>query len=181
MLSCLPANCVAPVLTTSRLSSHALSMPGMQPSKSTALQWRKLGCFSTRLKGQFTELLQMCSNSIRNYVAYRQPQGCSLRGTPTKHKKLCQQVEASIALQGAPGILIGVGALFAGVALAAFLLAAIPTLVVSTAPLSMELQLNCIPVCHRLPLICRAFNVLLGPWRQCCTQLNARSQKRQLP
>ena len=63
----------------------------------------------------------------------RQPQRRSLRGRPTKHRQLCQQVEASIALQGAPGILIGLGAFFAGVALAAFLLAAIPTLVVCTA------------------------------------------------
>lgn len=49
---------------------------------------------------------------------------------PTKHTKLSQPTKASIALQGAPGLLIGLGAFLAGIALAAFLLAAIPTLLV---------------------------------------------------
>lgn len=131
MPSYLRANRVASVPTT-RLSNHAWSMHGLQPITSSVSHWSKLRCPSDRQRGS-TTCLQAFSNATTNYAACRRPQGCSFRGRPTKHRKLCQRVEASIALQGAPGILIGLGALFAGVAFAAFLLAAIPTVVVCMA------------------------------------------------
>ncbi|KAL3163077.1 hypothetical protein ABBQ32_009496 [Trebouxia sp. C0010 RCD-2024] len=100
MLSCLRTDIVASVLTTHTLKP-VLSCHGLQPPKPLASQWRVI----------------------------RQANGRIYLGRLTQHRKLCHRVNASIALQGAPGILIGLGAFLAGVALAAFLLAAIPTLV----------------------------------------------------
>lgn len=47
-------------------------------------------------------------------------------------RRVRQKVEATVALQGTPGLLIGLGAFLAGAALAAFLVTAIPVLLVCT-------------------------------------------------
>lgn len=47
-------------------------------------------------------------------------------------RRVSQRVEATVALQGIPGLLIGLGAFLAGAALAAFLVTAIPVLLVRT-------------------------------------------------
>ncbi|KAA6429262.1 MAG: hypothetical protein FRX49_00658 [Trebouxia sp. A1-2] len=54
-----------------------------------------------------------------------------------------QRVEATVALQGTPGLLVGLGAFLAGAALAAFLVAAIPVLLsVRRAAQAMEVMLH---------------------------------------
>jgi len=65
-----------------------------------------------------------CHNNLRNYMLIYlcRPAARIFR----------QRVEATIALQGTPGLLVGLGAFLAGAALAAFLVAAIPVLLVST-------------------------------------------------
>lgn len=156
MPSCLRANCVAPVLPASRISRHALSLHGLQPIKSTVPQWHMFRFYSFRQTGKLRGLSQVCSDSSKLYAACRKLQGHLFLDTPTKHTRRRQQVVASVALHGAPGILIGLGALFAGVALAAFLLAAIPTLVVGTAfQHGAQLQLDCSLRHNYFTLVCR--------------------------
>ena len=60
----------------------------------------------------------------------RHLQSIGVRTISSKPKSCCPPVQATAALHGTPGLLIGLGVFLAGVALAAFLLAAVPTLLV---------------------------------------------------
>ena len=131
MPCCLRANVVASVLTT---HNHVLSCHGLQPTKPLTSQWCVIR-FSSSMQHGSRKGQTLLHDPL--HALCRQPKCRFYSGRPSQRRKLCQQVTAaSIALQGAPGILIGLGAFLAGVALAAFLLAAIPTLVVSTLELS---------------------------------------------
>ena len=133
MPCCLRASVVASVLTT---HNHVLSCHGLQPTTPLISQWRVIR-FSSSMQHGSREDQTLLHDPL--HALCRQPKCRFYFGRPSQHRKLCQRVTASIALQGAPGILIGLGAFLAGVALAAFLLAAIPTLVVSTLDLSCSL------------------------------------------
>ena len=102
-----------------------------------------------------------CTLTHRNSpdTASIQPDFCrrhySRMSCPTSSVRRTQPwpIRATVALHGAPGLLIGFGVFLAGAALAAFLLAAIPTLMVSS--------------CSEL------FSQLLSVWPCCAFQLRA--------
>ena len=110
------------VPTQNFTSSHGLSCRVQvgRPRHRYAQQQHPLSrALSTRFKTCQVGDIRLC----------RLVQGSFCR-RPTR--RVSQRVEATVALQGTPGILIGLGAFLAGAALAAFLVTAIPVLLVCT-------------------------------------------------